>query len=208
MPADGVGAQQERLTLLVAAPTAAGGAGRGSNAAGNDSSGSVRLAFESAAAAGDGDVGASAAKQSASRYLRLMLLLCLVLVSAAAVRYLDAAQLELLVSSLQDAPVASMLVSTLLFGVAVVALVPGMLLSIASGAAHGWYGGTAVAFVGTVGGQVGAFLLGRYLLRDMVVAALERRVSRFRALDAGISEDGFKLVLLLRLSPVLPYNLM
>jgi uncharacterized membrane protein YdjX (TVP38/TMEM64 family) len=53
-----------------------------------------------------------------------------------------------------------------------------------------------------------AFLLGRYLLRDLAASYLEGRVPRFRAVDAGISEDGWKLVLLLRLSPVLPHNLM
>ena len=56
--------------------------------------------------------------------------------------------------------------------------------------------------------QVLAFLLGRYLLRDLVASYLEARVPRFRAMDAGIEEDGWKLVLLLRLSPVLPHNLM
>lgn len=140
--------------------------------------------------------------------MRFTMLLCLLFVSAGVATYLDAQQLQLLIESLRGAPVASMLVFTILFGAAVVLLVPGMLLSIGSGAAFGLAAGSVVAWLGTVLGQVGAFLLGRYLLRDVVVAYLEKRVHHFKAVDAGISEDGWKLVLLLRLSPVLPYNLM
>ena len=140
--------------------------------------------------------------------MRLTILLCLLFVSAGMATYLDAQQLQLLIESLRGAPIASMAVFTVLFAVAVVLLVPGMFLSIGSGAAFGLAAGTLVAWLGTVLGQVGAFLLGRYLLRDVVVAYLEKRVPHFRAVDAGISEDGWRLVLLLRLSPVLPYNLM
>lgn len=150
----------------------------------------------------------SMAAKAAARHMRLTLLLCLVLVSVGVVQYLDARQLELLIESVRGAPLASMLVFVVLFAAAVVLLVPGMLLSVGSGAAFGLVSGSIVAWLGTVLGQVGAFLLGRYLLRDTVVGYLEKRVSRFKAMDAGISEDGWKLVLLLRLSPVLPYNLM
>lgn len=140
--------------------------------------------------------------------MRLTILLCILFLSAGLATYLDAQQLQLLIESLKDAPMASMLVFTVLFGAAVVLLVPGMLLSIGSGAAFGVMSGSVVAWLGTVLGQVGAFLLGRYLLRDVVVGYLEKRVPHFKAVDAGISEDGWRLVLLLRLSPVLPYNLM
>lgn len=140
--------------------------------------------------------------------MRLTILLCILFLSAGLATYLDAHQLELLIESLRDAPLASMLVFTALFGAAVVLLVPGMLLSIGSGAAFGLVSGSTVAWLGTILGQVGAFLLGRYLLRDVVVGYLEKRVPHFKSVDASISEDGWRLVLLLRLSPVLPYNLM
>lgn len=140
--------------------------------------------------------------------MRLTILLCILFLSAGLATYLDAKQLELLIESLRDAPLLSMLVFTALFGAAVVLLVPGMLLSIGSGAAFGLMAGCVVAWLGTVLGQVGAFLLGRYLLRDVVVNYLEKRVPHFKSVDASISEDGWRLVVLLRLSPVLPYNLM
>ena len=50
-------------------------------------------------------------------------------------------------------------------------------------------------------------MIGRTLLRGWV----EQRVARnpkFQAIDRAIGEQGFKIVLLLRLSPVFPFNLL
>lgn len=205
----GPAAVTERTRLLADGGGGAPAAG-GSNSS-IASSHSSRRAFESvpaAAAAAADTPKRSAIDRENARWMRLTILLCILFLSAGLATYLDAHQLELLIESLRDAPLASMLIFTALFGAAVVLLVPGMLLSIGSGAAFGLISGSTVAWLGTVLGQVGAFLLGRYLLRDVVVAYLEKRVPHFKSVDASISEDGWRLVLLLRLSPVLPYNLM
>ncbi|KAF6259541.1 snare associated Golgi protein-domain-containing protein [Scenedesmus sp. NREL 46B-D3] len=139
---------------------------------------------------------------------RVMALVCLLLVSAGLSRYLDAQQLQAMVEGLQGAHLGSIVVFVLLFAAAVVLLLPGMLLSIGAGAAFGFYVGWVVAWLGTILGQVGAFMLGRYLLRDLVYSYMVRRVPGFATIDSNISSDGWKLVLLLRLSPVLPYNVM
>jgi uncharacterized membrane protein YdjX (TVP38/TMEM64 family) len=58
----------------------------------------------------------------------------------------------------------------------------------------------------TVGASV-AFLVGRSVAREWI----EKKVAahpRFRALDAAVAAQGFKIVLLTRLSPVLPFNLL
>jgi len=198
----------ERTRLLANAAPAGDSS---SSIASSHTSSSSRRAFESASrpdTAAAGDSRHHAAARESARWMRLTVLLCLLFVSAGLATYLDAQQLQMLIESLKGAPLASMLVFTVLFAAAVVLLVPGMLLSIGSGAAFGLVAGSVVAWLGTVLGQGGAFLLGRYLLRDVVVGYLEKRVPHFKALDAGISEDGWRLVLLLRLSPVLPYNLM
>lgn len=209
-PEHGGAAVTERTRLLADGGGGAPAAG-GSNSS-IASSHSSRRAFESApaaaAAAAADTPRRSAIDRENARWMRLTILLCILFLSAGLATYLDAHQLELLIESLRDAPLASMLVFTALFGAAVVLLVPGMLLSIGSGAAFGLVSGSTVAWLGTVLGQVGAFLLGRYLLRDVVVAYLEKRVPHFKSVDASISVDGWRLVLLLRLSPVLPYNLM
>jgi uncharacterized membrane protein YdjX (TVP38/TMEM64 family) len=50
-----------------------------------------------------------------------------------------------------------------------------------------------------------AFLIGRYLARD-TVARLARRYHRFQALDTAITQGGWRVVALLRLSPTVPYS--
>ena len=52
-----------------------------------------------------------------------------------------------------------------------------------------------------------AFLVGRYLARDMVVRKLQGS-DRFRAVDSALKSGGWWIVLLLRLSPVFPFNLL
>eukprot|EP00775_Hariotina_reticulata_P006317 gene6317-6552_t len=139
---------------------------------------------------------------------RMTLLVCLLLVALAATQYMDAAQLQWLIESIRTAPLASALLCIVLFGAAVVLLLPGMLLSIGAGAAYGFHVGFVVAWCGTVLGQAGAFMLGRYLLRDVVYKYMVTQVPHFAVMDQNISNDGWRLVLLLRLSPVLPYNVM
>jgi uncharacterized membrane protein YdjX (TVP38/TMEM64 family) len=51
-----------------------------------------------------------------------------------------------------------------------------------------------------------AFLVARHLARDKIRTLLERR-PKYRALDQAVVEDGWKVVVLLRLSPVVPFNL-
>jgi uncharacterized membrane protein YdjX (TVP38/TMEM64 family) len=90
---------------------------------------------------------------------------------------------------------------------AAVLLVPGSLITIGAGAVFGLTVGTAAVSVGSTLGASAAFLLGRTLARGWV----ERRVAgnpRFAALDAAVGEQGFKIVLLLRLSPVFPFNVL
>lgn len=159
---------------------------------------------------------AAAACEGATVQTRLTLLACLILVSIAFVQYLDARQLQILVESVQHARLGSIVVFTLLFGTAVVLLLPAMFLSIATGAAYGFYIGLPIALLGSVLGQVGAFLLGRYLLRDIVFTFMVKRVHGFASIDKKLSGHDpsgnqwtpYTFVLLLRLSPVLPYNLL
>src|SRR5204862_3899665 len=52
-----------------------------------------------------------------------------------------------------------------------------------------------------------AFLLGRTVVRNRV----EERIAsdaRLRAIDRAVAENGFRVVFLLRLSPVVPFNLL
>jgi uncharacterized membrane protein YdjX (TVP38/TMEM64 family) len=91
--------------------------------------------------------------------------------------------------------------------IATVALVPGSLLTLAAGALFGIGRGTALAFVSATLGASLAFLISRHVARGQV----ERRLAadpRFLAIDRAISEQGRTIVLLLRLSPIFPFNLL
>lgn len=93
------------------------------------------------------------------------------------------------------------------YAVATVLLVPGSLLTLAAGAVFGVAAGVAYVFAGAVLGATLAFLVARHLARG----AVERRIAadpRFERIDAAVARDGRKIVFLLRLSPVLPFNLL
>ena len=91
------------------------------------------------------------------------------------------------------------------YAAATVAFVPGSVLTLAAGALFGLLRGTLFVFAAAVLGSATAFLVARYLARR----AIERRISgnqKFAAIDRAIARQGFKIVLLLRLSPVFPFN--
>jgi uncharacterized membrane protein YdjX (TVP38/TMEM64 family) len=84
---------------------------------------------------------------------------------------------------------------------------PGALLTLAAGFAFGVVVGTVVVSGASVTGASLAFWLGRTLARGWVEARVAGN-PRFRALDQAVAEQGFKIVLLTRLSPVFPFTLL
>jgi uncharacterized membrane protein YdjX (TVP38/TMEM64 family) len=93
------------------------------------------------------------------------------------------------------------------YTVSTVALLPGSILTLAAGFVYGPVWGLAVASPASVAGATCAFLLGRTLLRDWAATKVGGS-ARAQAMDAAIEREGFKLVLLLRLSPLFPFNLL
>lgn len=93
------------------------------------------------------------------------------------------------------------------YAVATVAFIPGSLLTLAAGAIFGLAKGTVFTLLGATLGASAAFLIARYLARG----AIERKIAgnaRFAAIDRAVGREGFKIVALLRLSPVFPFNLL
>lgn len=88
----------------------------------------------------------------------------------------------------------------------VVCLMPVFLLTIASGAIFGVMRASIFVMTGSLVGAFFAFLIARYLIRDLVA----RRIStnpKLSAIDRAVGEDGRRLVFFLRLSPVVPFVL-
>lgn len=90
---------------------------------------------------------------------------------------------------------------------ATVFFVPGSALTLFAGVPWGVAGGTLVVSAASTLGAAAAFLVGRYLLRDWVSARIAGHRT-FSAVDRVVARQGFRIVLLTRLSPVLPFNLL
>lgn len=88
---------------------------------------------------------------------------------------------------------------------AAVLMLPAALLTLFAGAAFGPLRGTALVFVGATAGACLAFLVARYVARPIVQPRLPER---FSAVDAAIASQGARVVLLLRLSPLIPFGIL
>lgn len=88
---------------------------------------------------------------------------------------------------------------------AAILLVPGTVLTLGTGFLLGLERGLAVVSIGSTAGATAAFLVGRTLGRDWVRRRIgERRT--FAGVDRAIEREGLRVVLLLRLSPLVPFN--
>jgi uncharacterized membrane protein YdjX (TVP38/TMEM64 family) len=112
-----------------------------------------------------------------------------------------------LAGAIRGAGAVGVLIFIAIYAVSTVALLPGSLLTLVAGFAYGPFWGLAVASPASVIGATLAFGLGRTVLRGWVTRRLDG-LPRARAIDRAVGRQGFKLVLLLRLSPLVPFNLL
>ncbi len=94
-----------------------------------------------------------------------------------------------------------------LYILATVLFLPGLIPTMAAGVLFGVIQGTLLVSISSISGATLAFLIGRYLARDWV-AAMIRGNQKFEAIDAAVAQEGWKIVGLTRLSPVFPFNLL
>lgn len=88
-----------------------------------------------------------------------------------------------------------------------VLLFPASILTIGAGTLFGLKTGFFAALLGANLGAFCAFLLARTFLRERVVLWTASH-PKFRFLDEAIAKQGFKMVLLCRLSPIFPFILL
>ncbi len=94
-----------------------------------------------------------------------------------------------------------------IYVVACVFALPGSILSLGAGFAFGLLQGWLAVTAGSLLGVSACFVLGRTVLRNSV----ERMIAgnrKFRAIDDAVGKEGFKIVLLTRLSPAIPFNVL
>jgi uncharacterized membrane protein YdjX (TVP38/TMEM64 family) len=92
------------------------------------------------------------------------------------------------------------------YALATVLFLPGWIFTVSAGLIYGILKGTLVALCGALIGAALAFLVARYLLRQNI-QELTQKNPRFAAIDEAIGKNGWKIVGLLRLSPLIPFNL-
>ncbi len=94
----------------------------------------------------------------------------------------------------------------LVYAVATLLFMPGSVLTISAGLIFGVVLGMLAAWSGAVLGASLAFLVGRYLARSKIEQQTKNN-EKFQALDEAIGKRGWKIIALLRLSPLIPFNI-
>ena len=118
---------------------------------------------------------------------------------------------------IRENPGAGVVAFIAVFFIATLICVPGALMTFGAGFIFtasnegdmvvGTSLGTLAVFVGASASSVVAFMLARYLLYDRV-RSLSQKYSVFEALDIALSKKGFRIMCLLRLSPITPFVLL
>lgn len=92
------------------------------------------------------------------------------------------------------------------YALATVLFVPGWILTVGAGVAFGLFWGSVVSISGASLGAIFSFLIARYAARDAVSKRFAEN-KKFEQIDHAIGKNGWKMVGLLRLSPLIPFNL-
>ena len=147
----------------------------------------------------------SAASKSAIR--RLIVLIVIVIALFLAMRFLPIQQwLGNFNDWVGQMGVAGIFIFTGVYAIATVLVAPGSIFTIGAGFVFGLWKGFLAASAGATLGASLAFLVARFMARDKV-EAIAKGNKKFRKIDDAIGKQGAKLVFLLRLSPVIPFNL-
>jgi uncharacterized membrane protein YdjX (TVP38/TMEM64 family) len=149
----------------------------------------------------------STEKQSKNAIARLVVLILIVIALFLAMRFLPVQQwLRSFSDWVAQMGVAGILIFIVVYAVATVLMAPGSILTIGAGFAFGlWKGFLAVSAGATLGASL-AFLVARFIAREKIEAIAQRN-EKFRNIDTAVGRQGAKLIFLLRLSPVIPFNL-
>jgi uncharacterized membrane protein YdjX (TVP38/TMEM64 family) len=100
-------------------------------------------------------------------------------------------------------PIAYMII----YNLATLLFIPGSLLTLKGGCLFGVFWGSVYVLIGATVGATLAFLIGRYYTRDWVARQIAQH-PKFQAINQAITKEGWKIVLLTRLSPIFPFNLL
>ncbi len=149
----------------------------------------------------------SGASPNASRIVRILAALAIAGLLFYVLRVLPVRDLlERFLAWIQELGPTGVVVFVLGYAIAAL-LLPASLLTLGAGAAFGPVVGTAAVSVGSTTTACLAFLIGRRFARRFVEAKMAS-FPKFQAVDRAVAGQGFKIVLLTRLSPAFPFTWM
>lgn len=131
-----------------------------------------------------------------------VLLLAAVGVALAMRQHFDAVALQVWVES---AGMAGPLLFMAIYALATVLFLPGSIITLAGGALFEPIWGTAWNLTGATLGAALAFLITRYVAADWVA---RRAGPRLPNLNDGVASEGWRFIAMVRLVPLLPFNLL
>jgi uncharacterized membrane protein YdjX (TVP38/TMEM64 family) len=141
-------------------------------------------------------------------FLRWMLVVLAILVAVASWRMIEVrVWIRAALDWIEGLGVWGPVFYVLLYMIFTVCLVPGSPMTVGAGAAFGVVAGSLLASVAATLGATSAFLVSRYCTRGWVERQIRSRPT-YAAIDKAVARDGWKIVLLTRLSPVFPFVLL
>lgn len=114
--------------------------------------------------------------------------------------------LEAVVENVKEMGPMGMIYFGFVYTIAEILAIPAFPLTASAGYLFGVKDGTAVVLLSASIAAATSFLIGRTFLRSYVEGLLEDYPD-FKKMDKAIGSEGFKLILLLRLSPIFPFAL-
>lgn len=94
-----------------------------------------------------------------------------------------------------------------IYNLATLLFIPGSLLTLKGGCLFGIFWGSIYVLIAAIIGAILAFVVGRYLSRDWVSRQIDKH-PKFKAINLAVAKEGWKIVLLTRLCPIFPFNLL
>lgn len=117
----------------------------------------------------------------------------------------DQINLSVLETALADMGIWAPLLFILIYALATILFLPGSVLTLAGGFIFGPVWGCLYNLSGAMIGSTVAFLIARYLASDWVAA---KAGGKLKSLMTGVEKEGWKFVAVVRLVPLIPFNLL
>jgi uncharacterized membrane protein YdjX (TVP38/TMEM64 family) len=140
--------------------------------------------------------------------LRLFILSSVIAVLLIAARYLNIQEfLHSLINQVNNLGIWGPVAYIGIYNLATLLFVPGSLLTLKGGCLFGLFWGSVYVLIAAIIGATLAFFIGRYISRDWVAGQIDKH-PKLKAIDLAVAKEGWKIVLLTRLCPIFPFNLL